>query len=238
MRIVPIICMVILLIAAFVFIQAIAGELPERVATHFAADGHPNGYMSREECRSFMLEFTLGGPIFIAVVTALFPLFIPASLFNLPNREYWLAPERAADSRGFLSEQGIWFGCILLVFLIAVDWMVAAANAGCVEAVSYADVYNGSGGGVDGAGILVRAVCEEVWEAAEVIAHRAVFSRKEKRDFIARKARDGAEISTAHAGRLARVNREEKAGLLGSLRSSGGKRNDSFAACEEQSSAC
>ena len=129
MKIAPMVCMVILLIAGVVFIQAIAGQLPERVATHFAADGHPNGYMSREECRLFMLEFTLGVPIFLAVVMGLFPLFIPVSLFNLPNREYWLGPERAKESRAFLSEQGIWFGCILLVFLISVDWMVAAANS-------------------------------------------------------------------------------------------------------------
>jgi serine/threonine-protein kinase len=129
MRIVPIICLVVLLIAAFVSIQAIAGGLPERVATHFAADGQPNGYMSREACRIFMLEFTLGMPLFLAVLTGLFPFFVPVSLFNLPNREYWLAPAREADSRAFLSEQGIWFACLLLVFLIAVDWMVAAANS-------------------------------------------------------------------------------------------------------------
>ena len=129
MRIVPIVCLVLLLIAAFVFIQAIAGQLPERVATHFTADGHPNGYMSREECRLVMLEFTLGTPILIAVLTGLFPLFIPVSLFNVPHREHWLAPERARESRAFLGEQGIWFGCILLVFLISVDWMVAAANS-------------------------------------------------------------------------------------------------------------
>ena len=133
MRIVPIVCMVFLLIAGLLFIQAIAGQLPERVATHFAADGHPNGYMSREECRLFMLQFTLGVPIFIAVLTGLFPLFLPVSLFNLPNRDYWLAPERAAASRAFLSEQGIWFGCILLVFLISVDWMVAAANSNALK---------------------------------------------------------------------------------------------------------
>ena len=73
--------------------------------------------------------FTLGAPVFVAAVTGLVPRLVPPSMINIPNREYWLAPERAENSIAFLSEQGIWFACILVVFLASVDWMVARANA-------------------------------------------------------------------------------------------------------------
>ena len=132
MRIVPIVIFVVLLIVAMVFVQEISRYLPERVASHFAADGHPNGYMSREGCRIFMLEFTLGAPLFLALLTGLIPWIVPVYLFNLPNRDYWMAAEREKESRGFLSEQGVWFACILLLFLCTVDWMVAAANTSTI----------------------------------------------------------------------------------------------------------
>jgi uncharacterized membrane protein len=128
-RNIPFVAFGVLLIGAAVFVQLISGQLPERVATHFDATGHPNGFMTRESCRIFMLTFTLGFPLFIAAVTGLIPWLVPPSLVNLPNRAYWLAPERAQQSRAFLSVQGIWFGCILLVFLSSVDWLVVNANS-------------------------------------------------------------------------------------------------------------
>jgi len=65
----------------------------------------------------------------IVIATSLLPRVLPVSLINLPHRDYWLAPERAHDSLVFLSEQGLWFGCILVVFLAAVDGMLVRANA-------------------------------------------------------------------------------------------------------------
>jgi len=120
---------VVLLFGAALFVPSITGRLPERVATHFDAAGNANGYMSRETYHVFTLWFTLGLPIFIAAVTALIPKLLPPQLINVPNRAYWFAPERAQDSLAFLSEQGIWFGCILLIFLCSVDWLVVSANA-------------------------------------------------------------------------------------------------------------
>jgi serine/threonine-protein kinase len=50
-------------------------------------------------------------------------------MINIPNRAYWLAPERADESIGFLSEQGIWFGCIFLVFAACIDELLVQANS-------------------------------------------------------------------------------------------------------------
>jgi len=129
MRIFPLISFVLLLTAAALLVSTLSGDLPDVVAVHFNAAGVANGFMRREECRGFMLFFTLGAPVFVAAVTGLIPRLFPPSMLNIPNRGYWLAPERAEDSIAFLSDQGVWFACILVIFLASVDWMVAKANA-------------------------------------------------------------------------------------------------------------
>lgn len=128
MRFVPLIVFGLLLAAAALLVSVLSAGLPELVAVHFNAAGVANGFMTREDCHSFMLTFTLGAPAFIAVVTGLIPRVLPASMINIPNRAYWLAAERAGDSIAFLSEQGVWFSCILLILLAYVDWMLARAN--------------------------------------------------------------------------------------------------------------
>ena len=129
MRKVPLLLFVVLLAAAAAAIFHFAEELPELAAVHFDAAGRANGFMTRTGCRDFMLASTLGVPLLIVIATTLLPRALPVSLINLPHRDYWLAPERAHDSLVFLSEQGLWFGCILVVFLAAVDGMLVKANA-------------------------------------------------------------------------------------------------------------
>jgi hypothetical protein len=129
MRKYPIVLFGLLLAGAAWRVSLLAGELPPVVAVHFDAQGVPNGFTTREGCRKFMLVLTLGAPVFIVLVTALIPRFIPAAMINIPNRDYWLAPERAGESLGFLSNQGIWFGCIFLVFTACVDELLVRANS-------------------------------------------------------------------------------------------------------------
>jgi serine/threonine-protein kinase len=129
MRKYPIVLFAALLAAAAWRVSVLARHLPDIVAVHFDASGQPNGFTTQEDCRQFMLSLTLGAPAFIVLVTALIPRLIPPAMINIPNRAYWLAPERAAESLGFLSEQGIWFGCIFLAFLACVDELLVKANS-------------------------------------------------------------------------------------------------------------
>jgi uncharacterized membrane protein len=125
----PLFLFVMLSGAAAALIFNLAGQLPDLVAVHFDAAGRANGFMTRAGCRDFMLLSTLGMPLLITLATGLIPRIVPASLINIPNRDYWLAPERASASLAFLSEQGLWFGCIFVVFLACVDAMLVKANA-------------------------------------------------------------------------------------------------------------
>ena len=72
-------------------------RLPDRLATHFGNNGRPNGWMDRDTFRWFYWIMVLGVPIFFAGITALIRV-LPPSLVNIPNREYWLAPERRRET--------------------------------------------------------------------------------------------------------------------------------------------
>ena len=47
------------------------------------------------------------------------------SLINLPHKEYWLAPERRAETLAILDRSFAWFGCaVLLVVTTAVNYAI------------------------------------------------------------------------------------------------------------------
>lgn len=65
-------------------------DLPDRMVTHMNLKGTPDGYGSKDE---FFLAFGLA-VLVINIMPPLVPLLmrrLPASLVNLPNKEYWFA---------------------------------------------------------------------------------------------------------------------------------------------------
>lgn len=118
----------LLLAGAGTFLNITTAALPERLASHFDAAGKANGYMSREGFFLFMLAFTIGVPIFLVSLTGLLPHVLSPMMINIPHRMYWLAPERRKTTIDFLTQHAIWLGCILVVFLCCVDWLVICAN--------------------------------------------------------------------------------------------------------------
>jgi uncharacterized membrane protein len=115
-----------LLLFAAIFIIDSSADLPLTVASHFDAAGQPNAYMSHDGYVRFALCFSLGLPILVvAILTA---VYSRAADFKLPNREYWLAPQRLARTRAFLVTHGVWFGSLLVVLVCAVHWLLLGAN--------------------------------------------------------------------------------------------------------------
>lgn len=86
---------VLLLAAVFVIVTSL--ELPPVVASHFALGGIANGFMSRQGYVVFMLIMMVGLVVVFELTTRALRLF-PARSFNLPNRDYWLAPERRDET--------------------------------------------------------------------------------------------------------------------------------------------
>lgn len=115
------------LLAAFaaVYFSSIYAKLPEVVASHFDAYGNPNGWESKQVFLAFFLGVTLIPAVLVFVVPAIIKA-IPVDLVNLPNKRYWLSPERSAETLDFLTSRFAWFGCavyglMLFVFRYAVQ---------------------------------------------------------------------------------------------------------------------
>jgi Domain of unknown function (DUF1648) len=112
---------------AAIFVWFTGSALPGLVASHFGSAGTPNGFMPRGVYIAFMLVFVIGLPLLLVLVTS-FALGRPNARINLPNRDYWLAPERRAETIDFLRASLRWFGALLVAFLCYAHWLVVRAN--------------------------------------------------------------------------------------------------------------
>jgi len=117
---------VLLLLFAILFVAGTASELPPIVASHFDAAGQPNAFMSRSGYVRFVLCVSVGLPV--AVVAVLWAVYSRATDLKMPNREYWLAPERLDRTRAFLVAHGVWFGSLLVTLGCFVHWLELGAN--------------------------------------------------------------------------------------------------------------
>jgi uncharacterized membrane protein len=102
--------------AAFHF-SAYYQQLSEVVASHFNASGVPNGWQTKASFFSMLI----GVSVLAAAIGFGVPRIIatmPPELINLPNKRYWLAPERAAETMEFLTRHFAWFGCALFLLII------------------------------------------------------------------------------------------------------------------------
>lgn len=95
-------------------------QLPNRVACHFAADGTPNGWQSKQDF--FLIPiFAITLCTFVSFLLPRMLALLPPTLINLPNKSYWLAPERRAATIKIMNAHSAWFGCgFLFVVLYAV----------------------------------------------------------------------------------------------------------------------
>jgi len=103
-------------------------SLMEPVATHFDGAGHANGWMSRRGYAIFMAAFGIGLPLLVLGLFRITPAWFPKRV-NIPNRSYWLSPERRAETLQFLNWHMAWLGNLMVLFVIAIHHLVLMANA-------------------------------------------------------------------------------------------------------------
>jgi uncharacterized membrane protein len=118
----------ILLVAVTVYIVLTTGTLPERVASHFGSDNFPNGWMPRASYLTLMLLFAVLFPVVLAVVVGFLPR-VAAFTINIPNPDYWLAPQRRDATLATLAAQGCWLGSLISVFVAVAHHAILEANA-------------------------------------------------------------------------------------------------------------
>jgi uncharacterized membrane protein len=103
--------------------------LPERVASHFNFQGVANGWSSKH---TFMAIYG----VVLVVTTVLLvglPLLLaklPPSIINMPNRDYWLAPERKQETCRTVSGYMILVGIAVMALLFTVFHWTIRVNLG------------------------------------------------------------------------------------------------------------
>jgi hypothetical protein len=103
-------------------------QLPDRVASHFDLNDRVNGWMDRTP---FLVLATVL-PVLMAGVFLLLPLLldrIPDALINLPNKDYWLAPSRRAESLARATSGLLAIGCATMLLLLVIFQSTFALNA-------------------------------------------------------------------------------------------------------------
>lgn len=84
----------------------------------------------------FQVAVTLGvGALFIGIAWLL--KYTPAGLINLPNRSYWLAPERREETMDRLASSFDVFACATVLFLLVAFELTSLAGRGGTLATKY-----------------------------------------------------------------------------------------------------
>ncbi len=98
-------------------------SLPSELASHFDGSGAPDAWSSKPAYLGFMAVIGL-------VMLGGMPLTsrLPVSLMNLPNTDYWSAPERVATLRTKLTGEVRVFAGLTGLLLSAVQFMIIAAH--------------------------------------------------------------------------------------------------------------
>lgn len=115
----PKLIFVLLALYAAVHFSDLYSQLPNVVASHFNARGAANGWQTKQ---AFFGVLVIVSAV-VAIVGFAVPKIIsvlPSQMVNLPNKNYWLAPERATETMEFLQTSFAWFACALFLFNILV----------------------------------------------------------------------------------------------------------------------
>jgi uncharacterized membrane protein len=101
--------------------------LPDRLASHFGPSGMPNGWMTKPQ---FFITYAV-----VLVPALVVEFWLSRSIANkpdaklrLPNKEYWLAPERRAETFLYFESFFAWYGCAFLLVEVFAMGLAMRAN--------------------------------------------------------------------------------------------------------------
>ncbi len=100
--------------------------LPDPVPTHFERNGEPSEWTPKT-------QYLLVNYASIAALAALF-FWLPGSIrrvpddwVNMPRKDYWLAPERRAETMDALQRQMEWLGAATIALLVGITQLTIEA---------------------------------------------------------------------------------------------------------------
>jgi uncharacterized membrane protein len=101
--------------------------LPERVAIHFGLGGLPDSWASN--LNSTLLMLGIHALVFVSLYFS--PKLLatmPSRWISLPNRNYWLAPERRSEAVAKFSQFMWQFGTAIFLFMLLAGVLTMRAN--------------------------------------------------------------------------------------------------------------
>ncbi|MBS0396589.1 MAG: hypothetical protein JSR54_18360 [Proteobacteria bacterium] len=104
-----------------------ADRLPLRVACHFGPGGLANGFMARAAYLQYTIGLLLIVPLLVASGILIAVRFFPQGL-KVPDRDYWLAPQRREETAQYLLVHTTWLAALLAVLVFAIHLLVVEAN--------------------------------------------------------------------------------------------------------------
>jgi Domain of unknown function (DUF1648) len=124
---IPQIALVVALAVASLALAYFYPQLPPVVASHFNAAGDANSWQSKQAfAGTFCFVYLL-----FATVNLVLPhliMSLPAELINLPNKGYWLAPERRLHTAHVVGDQLAWLGAGQIIVVALVGQLAINAN--------------------------------------------------------------------------------------------------------------
>jgi uncharacterized membrane protein len=102
-------------------------SLPKQVAAHFDFSGRPNGYQHKLTFAAISVGVELAMFLLLLAIPSMIHKS-PTGAINLPNREYWLAPERRAATVATLTSFIEWFMVATSALVSGVFVLIARAN--------------------------------------------------------------------------------------------------------------
>jgi uncharacterized membrane protein len=128
---------VALLVVAAVQAAVYYPQMPDVLASHFGSGGQPNGWMSK----GVFFAIHLGIMAILAGSFLLLPgrlRFFSDKTWSIPNKHYWLAPERREETMLHIQDQTTWCGVVTAAFIILVIQLAIDANLNPPPALSSA----------------------------------------------------------------------------------------------------
>lgn len=123
----PVIFLLITLLGLALVIENGYPGLPETVASHFNGRCGANGWMKKKEFLLFILLMAHLVPLIITA-TLYSVRFAPASMLNLPHKEYWTQEGNRKHLNDYLFNSSLWLAGGHILFFAELFRLVSDAN--------------------------------------------------------------------------------------------------------------
>lgn len=125
----------VLLIVLVTMMSLTLETLPDPFVTHFNSANEADRWMTHTQYWLTQALISIGTPAIIVVLLS-FSTRLPSYLINLPNKDYWLHPDRQAQTQQKTVTLAWWMACILIAFAIGIHYNLVLANQSAPPALN------------------------------------------------------------------------------------------------------